>query len=124
MPRLPLRTSRAAAAPLFPPSRSSRQAPTGRHAKALTARSTKAAVAAADRAAVAVGRAVGKSPRAALAYLTAVHLVLRSRRSRLDRGTVSATAGIAASAATELLPGHVHDLAAACAEFARSRGGA
>ena len=90
-------------------------------------RSTKAAVAAADRAAVAVGRAVGKSPRgrvAALAYLTAVHLVLTfSALARSHRGAVSATAGAAASAATELLPGHVHDLAAACAELARSRGG-
>ena len=100
----------------------------GRGAKALTARSTKAAVAAADRAAVAVGRAVGKSPRgrvAALAYLTAVHLVLTfTTLARSHRGAVSATAVAAASAATELLPGHVHDLAAACSEFARGRGGA
>ena len=100
----------------------------GRGAKALTARSTKAAVAAADRAAVAVGRAVGKSPRgrvAALAYLTAVHLVLTfTTLARSHRGAVSATAVAAASAATELLPGHVHDLAAACSECARGRGGA
>lgn len=70
---------------------------------------------------------MGKSPRgrvAALAYLTAVHLFLTfTALARSHRGAVSATAGAAASAATELLPGHVHDLAAACAEFARSRGG-